>query len=651
MAAGPSLDPRMLGHILSAVAVDFNTFAASVDSTNPDAVSAVQSIDEYLGIPSLSHVVHAVEAVSAEPTLQTIENTIDELPPAFSSPRLLQLVDFSNAADARSWQSGAGALESNSGSLGSKDLLQFWYKAFPATLDLLLGNPKSLLGNPKSVMSDDISDATPTISLSMSGSPAAPVLVSALPQAQLEIASQDDSSPHTVDLTADLFAIISMSNDWKGDVPVASVIPTPHAGNGVEPDLALAWQFEGVTPEPVVLIDAQSDTNPSPVVLVQSISDEQPVVEAESRRELPMNRSLGEQGTASVAASSGPIVLAASRESGPPADVAAPKSSPPTRAEESTSKVAFIASVAASTLVLNRLDRWIQRHLAERKAERSNVASRAPAVEPDPHAVARTEPPSFITLNEYLHERRIFESAMQSSRSLARKCRNLADANRELAHANTQLAALAETDPLTGLKNRRHLHESLDRVLRFATHEGMPTSLVMMDVDSFKAYNDTFGHAAGDEALKVVARLLREGSRPFDVLARYGGEEFVIILKDTRPAAARRAAERIRNLLSRHAWPNSKVTASFGIATTEPGSLEPAELLEQADAALYRAKAQGRDRVVHVEDLMPAQAPPRSPSSGQCDHDDSQSPDGFRPVRQGSSNRGMTHRNRSWYDN
>jgi diguanylate cyclase (GGDEF)-like protein len=127
----------------------------------------------------------------------------------------------------------------------------------------------------------------------------------------------------------------------------------------------------------------------------------------------------------------------------------------------------------------------------------------------------------------------------------------------------------------------------------------------MLDVDHFKAYNDTLGHAAGDHALCQIASLLNEGTRPFDVVARYGGEEFVMLLPGTNATSARRAAERLRSLLARNRWPHRPVTASFGIATAEPGVMEVVELLEQADAALYRAKAQGRDRVVHHDDLMP----------------------------------------------
>jgi diguanylate cyclase (GGDEF)-like protein len=259
-----------------------------------------------------------------------------------------------------------------------------------------------------------------------------------------------------------------------------------------------------------------------------------------------------------------------------------------------------IVTVSAATLLFNRLDQlgrqWLSRRKGYAGGRELSARDRAAGVV------------DCVTMREFLMERQRLDAVLTSRRAIVKRCRELLISNKELVRKTNTLADLAATDPLTGLKNRRHLHESIDGTLRFAAREGLPTSLIMLDVDHFKSYNDTLGHAAGDHVLRVIAGLLQEGTRPFDVVARYGGEEFVMLLPGANATAARRSAERLRSLFGRNRWPHRPVTASFGIATAEPGAIEVAELLEQADAALYRAKAQGRDRVVHHDDLMPARA-------------------------------------------
>ena len=136
-----------------------------------------------------------------------------------------------------------------------------------------------------------------------------------------------------------------------------------------------------------------------------------------------------------------------------------------------------------------------------------------------------------------------------------------------------------------------------------ANRQEAPFSLIMLDVDHFKQYNDAFGHPAGDDVLCDLARTLREDVRDHDLVARYGGEEFVLLLPMTDADAARTVGGGIRVAIAARDWKLRPITASLGIATTGPGASTPARLLERADRALYHSKATGRDRVTHVLDL------------------------------------------------
>jgi len=122
----------------------------------------------------------------------------------------------------------------------------------------------------------------------------------------------------------------------------------------------------------------------------------------------------------------------------------------------------------------------------------------------------------------------------------------------------------------------------------------------MLDVDYFKEFNDTFGHPAGDQVLKQMARILREASRSSDVVARYGGEEFVVILSETDADGAVDAAERIRQAVESYKWEGRPVTVSIGAATSTHSINGSAILLEEADKALYTSKSDGRNRVTHA---------------------------------------------------
>jgi diguanylate cyclase (GGDEF)-like protein len=165
----------------------------------------------------------------------------------------------------------------------------------------------------------------------------------------------------------------------------------------------------------------------------------------------------------------------------------------------------------------------------------------------------------------------------------------------------------SQRDALTGLGNRRHLDETLEKAVRAARRGGTPLALLMIDVDQFKAYNDHYGHPAGDACLRAVAAALRGGLiRREDEVARYGGEEFTVILAKTRQTEAVAIAERLRGAVRALQLPHDAraegiVTISLGLAVMgEPGGatiVDATALVEAADHALYRAKQTGRDRV------------------------------------------------------
>ncbi|MDB5551630.1 MAG: putative response regulator/GGDEF domain transcriptional regulator [Rhizobium sp.] len=170
-----------------------------------------------------------------------------------------------------------------------------------------------------------------------------------------------------------------------------------------------------------------------------------------------------------------------------------------------------------------------------------------------------------------------------------------------------QLKNLAETDGLTGIVNRRAFDEAFMREVARSARGRKPLSLLMIDIDRFKAYNDTYGHQAGDQCLRLVSKcLLQSARRPVDIVARYGGEEFVVLLPEIDEEGAMIVAEQFAHYLSQENIPHiasefGKVTACIGISC-ESGQLlrtEPSRLLSIADAALYDAKAQGRNRIIH----------------------------------------------------
>lgn len=198
---------------------------------------------------------------------------------------------------------------------------------------------------------------------------------------------------------------------------------------------------------------------------------------------------------------------------------------------------------------------------------------------------------------------RLLDELTRANEELERRVedrtRKLREQNEALRRARERIEQLSRHDPLTGLVNRRWLDEVLARELARCERYGAPLSVILADLDHFKAVNDTYGHTVGDQVLQSAAEAMREAVRMTDVVGRYGGEEFLVVLPNTRGEQALVLAERLRDAL--RAMPVSfraePVTGSFGVAEWVEGDTAVG-LVERADDALYEAKRQGRDRVV-----------------------------------------------------
>jgi diguanylate cyclase (GGDEF)-like protein len=206
------------------------------------------------------------------------------------------------------------------------------------------------------------------------------------------------------------------------------------------------------------------------------------------------------------------------------------------------------------------------------------------------------KPVSFVVLNAKIR-------ALQRLESMRSKQLEM---SRELASANRELEKLSRQDGLTGIANRRYFDSYLVTEVRRGARERQPLSLILSDVDHFKAFNDCYGHQAGDDCLRrVAAALSSAGRRPADLAARYGGEEFAMVLPATVVDGAVDVAQAVSRVIESLAIPHArsavdpKVTLSQGIVSLTPEKDTSSEdLIQRADQALYQAKQQGRNRYV-----------------------------------------------------
>ncbi len=172
-----------------------------------------------------------------------------------------------------------------------------------------------------------------------------------------------------------------------------------------------------------------------------------------------------------------------------------------------------------------------------------------------------------------------------------------------LERTNARLRTLSVTDDLTGLNNRFAFEEELHNEFQLARQCDSPLSLLFLDADHFKFYNDEFGHPAGDDALRTIAGYLKENMRTGDFVARIGGDEFVIILPGTSRESACVLAERCRKALESATWPERPITVSIGISSLDGRIIDTNTLISEADQALYHSKASGRNQVSLTNDL------------------------------------------------
>jgi two-component system cell cycle response regulator len=204
------------------------------------------------------------------------------------------------------------------------------------------------------------------------------------------------------------------------------------------------------------------------------------------------------------------------------------------------------------------------------------------------------------------------QKVVERTRELAGAYATLEHGKRELEAANEQLRLMAMTDPLTGVFNRRYLMEVADRLFNAGKRYQWDLAVLLIDIDHFKLVNDTYGHAAGDEVLVQIARLIRNLLRDADVFGRIGGEEFVIIVPHADAGAARLLGERLMQTLSAAdiRWNQipMPMTVSVGVAVCQTADKSVQAAIERADGAMYRAKQQGRNQIVVNEYAVPPQA-------------------------------------------
>ena len=216
--------------------------------------------------------------------------------------------------------------------------------------------------------------------------------------------------------------------------------------------------------------------------------------------------------------------------------------------------------------------------------------------------ISDTYQDQLLNVQESLKEKIAEKDAME--KKLNKKIEELKTARTELEQANKKLEQLSTRDQLTGLYNRREFEKVIEKEWRYAIREQEPIAMIMIDIDNFKAFNDNYGHLAGDNCLQKISKAMQKSlKRPRDFIARFGGEEFVAILPETDSEGAKHTAERIRkdvyglNIPHKYSKVKEYVTISLGIGFTDvPEMFVFEEVLDKADEALYEAKESGKNK-------------------------------------------------------
>jgi len=199
----------------------------------------------------------------------------------------------------------------------------------------------------------------------------------------------------------------------------------------------------------------------------------------------------------------------------------------------------------------------------------------------------------------------------QTNEQLLDTIQALDESSEKIRQQNDELKRLATSDPLTGCLNRRAFYDHLSSIMTRANASGTPVGCIMTDIDHFKNFNDTYGHAVGDQVLVAVSNALKHGIRDHDLLCRYGGEEFCLILPGMDVDGTAAVAERLRRAIEEMAGSSLrttgrlKVTSSFGVSQLGAGSLDEGDMIQRADAALYEAKRGGRNQVATERQVNP----------------------------------------------
>jgi diguanylate cyclase (GGDEF)-like protein len=271
----------------------------------------------------------------------------------------------------------------------------------------------------------------------------------------------------------------------------------------------------------------------------------------------------------------------------------------------------ILLALALGSITTLALAPWTQAMRASRQLRDITRLVRWLSSGGGPGALPQLESDSDEVAELYRAIRRTLESAT-AHRVEAKTLRRTMDESirKETGRATDRLRREAQSDALTGLGNRRAFDEQVDGLLEEAVRQGHILTALVVDIDNFKAINDTLGHPVGDECLSFVGSLLAAGLRSQDRAYRYGGDEFVVLMPGATAEAAEAVARRIAALFAQMPWPHRAVarpTFSIGVAAARPGdAMDARELVRRADEAMYSVKRAGRARVMARRDLRGA---------------------------------------------